>query len=101
MPQWYNLTSIDATNLLTLTQSVNREFMQNDMGILFLIILFFISFISFSLYSDDPKVNLTASFSIVAVLSIPLRILDLLPDFIPFLCWGLFALSLVILLIKK
>ena len=97
---WYNLT-IDATNLLTFTQGINSEFMQNDLGNLFLIIIFFVSFISFSLYKDSPIINLTASSSIVAVLSIPLRLLSLTPDFTPFLCWGIFALNLVILFLSK
>lgn len=101
MAQWYNLTGIDATNLLTFTQGINSEFMQNDLGNLILIIIFFITFISFSLYSDDVKINLTAASSIIAILSIPLRLLSLIPDFTPFLCWGLFALNLVIFLLSK
>jgi len=99
--EWYNLTSIDATNFLTFTQGINSEFMQNDLGNLILIIIFFVSFISFSYYNDDSKVNLAASSSIIAVLSIPLRLLSLVPDFTPFLCWGIFALNLVVLLISK
>lgn len=98
---WYNLTSIDATNVLTFTQGINTEFMQNDLGNLFLIVIFVISFISFSLYNDNPKVNLTAASSIIAVLSIPLRLLSLTPDFTPFLCWGIFALNLTILFLSK
>lgn len=98
---WYNLTAVDATNMLTFTQDINTGFMQNDLGDIMLIIIFFITYISFSLYSDNTKVNMTAAASIIAVLSIPMRLLSLVPDFTPFLCWGLFALNLVILFLSK
>ena len=98
---WYNLTAIDAHNIVTLTQTINTEFMQNDLGNLILLMIFFITHISFSLFIDDPKVNLTAAASIVAILSIPMRLLSLTPDFTPFLCWGFFALNIVILMLSK
>lgn len=99
---WYNLTGVDATNILTFTQGINSQFMQNDLGNIILIMIFFISFIGFSLYNDnEPIQNLTASSSIVAVLSIPLSLLSLVPEFTPFLCWGIFALNLTILILSK
>ncbi len=98
---WYNLTAVDATNALTFTQDINTGFMQNDLGNLILIVIFFVSFISFSYYQDDTKLNLTAASSIIAILSIPLRLLSLTPDFTPFLCWGIFALNLVIFFLSK
>ena len=94
MPAWYNLTKVDATNILTLTQSVNELFMENHLGIILLIVIFAVSYLSFTLYNDDPKMNLTVSLFAVSLFSILFRIVNLVPDITPFFCWGLFALAI-------
>lgn len=91
---WYNITAVDATNMLTLTQSVNDLFMNEQLGNILLIVIFAISYLSFTLYNDDPKMNITISLFAVALFSVLFRLLSLVPDFTPFLCWGLFALSI-------
>ncbi len=98
---WYNVTGIDASNMLAFTQSVNTNLMQNNLGNFFLIVIFFISYIGFSYHEDNPRFNLAAASTIIAVLSIPLRLISLVPDFTPFLCWGILALNLTIFVLSK
>ena len=93
MSDWYNLTAVNATNILSLMQSENVLFMNNQLGNLLLIAIFFISFISFMMFNNNPKLNFMFSSGIVAVLSVILRILTLTPDFTPYFCWAVFAVS--------
>lgn len=94
MPQWYNLTDVDATNILTLTQSINELFMENDLGNILLIVIFAVSYLSFTLFNDNPKMNITVSLFAISLFSILFRLVSIVPDITPFICWGLFALSL-------
>ena len=92
--QWYNLTEVNAKNILTLTQSINELFMENDLGNIILVVIFAISYLSFTLFNDDPKMNLTVSLFAISIFSILFRLVDIVPDITPFFCWGLFALSI-------
>lgn len=101
MSDWYNLTAINATDVLALMQSENEIFLYHQMGHLLLIAIFFISFISFMIFNNNPKLNLMYSSGIIAVLSVILRILDLTPDFTPYFCWAIFALTTAIVTLNK
>ena len=98
---WYNLTAVDGTNLLTFTQYINKELMLNYLGILFLIMVWCIIFYNLSLNWQDTALNLTVPTFVVAVLSVPLFILDLIPAYVPFVCWGFFAIAIVIMLLQR
>jgi hypothetical protein len=98
---WYNLTAVDGTNLLTFTQYVNKELMLNLLGILFLIMIWAVIFYNLSLNNQDTALNLTIPTFVVAVLSVPLFILDLVPNYVPFVSWGFFAIAIVIMLLQR
>lgn len=102
MVQWYNLTSINATNPLSMAQSLNVQgWMNGQIGNLILMAVFFISFISFMHFNNNPKLNMMSSCFAIAILSVILRLLSLVPDFTPFFCWGLFAVSGMIVIFTK
>lgn len=98
---WYNLTAVDATNILTFAQSINESFMFNQLGNLLLVVIFFISFISLNLYYNDPKFNLAVASFVVAVFSVMFFIFNFVPGATPFICWGIYALALVGLLLSR
>ncbi len=101
MVMWYNLTSINATNVLTFTQGINQTFMFNWLGTLILVVLFFISFISMNYYWQDTQLNFTISCFFVGVISFFLVILKLTYNYIPFLFWGLFAIGIMTMLLSR
>lgn len=102
MTDWYNLTSIDGSNVLTLVQSINASDMgRGHIGIVMLIVVFIVAFYSFQLFIERTKVNITASFFAVAILSIGFRLINLVNDAVPFVSWGLFALSLAVLILTR
>ena len=101
MTMWYNLTSINATNVLTFTQGVNKVFMFDWLGTLILIVLFFISFISMNHFWHDTQLNFTISIFFIAILSFFFVILELTFNYIPFMLFGLFTLGIVSLFLAK
>lgn len=102
MTAWYNLTAINATNPLAMAQSLNVDgWMNGQIGNLILMTLFFISFISFMHFNNNPKLNIMFSSFAIAIISVILRLLSLVPDFTPFFCWGLFAVSSMIVIFTK
>ena len=98
---WYNLTNINATGILPIVQSVNNTLMLNQLGNILLIVIFFISYMSFMLFNNNPKLDLMFSSFSIALFSIFFRIFSLVPDFTPFLCVGLFAVTLMIVIFNK
>lgn len=98
---WFNLSNINATGILPITQSVNNTLMFNQLGNIILIVIFFISYMSFMLFNNNPKINLMFSSFGVALFSIFFRIFGLVPDFTPFFCAGLFAVTLMVVIFNK
>jgi len=97
---WYNLTAVNASGVLPLMQSV-RDLYFNPLGDGILLMIFCISFISANHYNNNPKLNLMyASFG-VAIFSLFLSIFQMVSDFTPYLCWGLFAITIAIVTINK
>jgi len=101
MADWYNVTAVNASNVLTFTQSINNIFMFNQLGNLFLIAIWFISFMTFNFFNNNPKLNMMYASFPVAFFSIILSLVDLVPDFTPYLCWGIFAISIMIVQFSK
>lgn len=102
MAAWYNMTSINATNPLAMAQSLNTaDWMAGHIGNLILMVIFFVSFISFNHFNNNPKLNMMFSSFAIAVLSVILRLLSLVPDFTPYFCWGLFGLAIMIVQFTK
>lgn len=97
---WWNVTKVNASNMLTMTQSV-RELYFNPLGDVILLMIFFISFISFNHYNNNPRLNMMYSSFAIAIFSIMFRLFNLSSDFTPFFCWGLFGLSIAIVTLTK
>ena len=101
MVMWYNLTSINATNVLILTQSINTDLTFGWLGTSVLVVLWFISFISMNYYWSATKLNFTVASFFMAILSMFFVILGLVPNYLPFLVWGLFVLGVISILLEK
>ena len=98
---WYNLTAVNATNLVSFTQSINNIFMFGHLGNILLITLFVICYFSFTLFNNNPKYNLMFASFIIAIFSIFFRLLSLVPDATPFMAWAMFAIFGAIALMHK
>lgn len=98
---WYNITAINASNILTTTQTLNDQFMFSQLGNLLLIAIFAISFISAMNFNNNPKLNFMFCSFAVAIFSIVFDIFSLVSDYVPFLCWSIFAVSLAIAVFSK
>lgn len=97
---WYNLTAINASGVLPLTKSVRNLYFE-PLGEVILLIVFFVSFISFSYFNSNPKLNFMFSSFAIAIFSLFLSILGLVQDFTPYFCWGFFALTIAIVALNK
>lgn len=97
---WYNLTAINASGVLPLMQTVRTNYF-SPLGDVIILMIFFISFISFNHYNNNPKLNFMFSSSAIALFSLFLSIFGLISDITPYLCWGLFAISISIVTITK
>jgi hypothetical protein len=96
MQQWYNVTNIDFTNILTFTQGVNHTLMRDMFGTLLLIVLWVIAFINLnSMWQHDIKVTSMVATFFIALLSLFLFPISLIPLVVPFICWGLFAANII------
>jgi len=92
MPQPYNLTAIgESNNMVELFQATNA-IASNAMGVLFMLALFVILFITFKQF-ETKKAFAGASF-ITSLAAIFLRILSLIPDAWMF---GSFLISVIAL----
>lgn len=97
---WYNLTALNASSVLEITKSVKKLYF-NPLGEIILLMIYFISFISFTYFNNNPKLNFMFSSFAVAIFSIPLKVFNLISDITPFLCWGFFGLSIAIVTLTK
>lgn len=91
----YNLTLINSTGLVTLTQTVNSELMFGMWGNMMLLTIFVICFMSFNRFANDTKRPLAYSFTIIAILSLLLTGLNLVNDYVVLFSWtmaGLFTM---------
>lgn len=96
MADWYNLSLVNASNVLELAKSVNEVFMFEQLGALYLLAIFAITFISFTYFNNNPRLNMMFSSFTIAIFSIFFRIFGLVNDTLPYFCWGLFAVSIMI-----
>lgn len=101
MTMWYNLTSINATTMLSFTQGINETLMFDWFGTLILMVLWFVSFISMNYFWDDTKINFTASSFFVAIISMIFVILNLTFNYIPFVIWGFFVVGIISTLLSR
>lgn len=93
---WYSLNATNATDTLKLFQSTNYMFLDGWLGTFLLIALWVILFRSMVYFNNNAKLDTVYSSALIAMLSIPLRLLYLANDLTVFVAWGMFALSLVI-----
>ena len=98
--EWYNLTAVNATDPLQFTLSVKTLYF-NPLGDLILLTIFMIAFNSFNYFNNNAKLNFMFSSFAIALFSIFFRFFGLVSDFTPFLCWGIFALSMAILTLTR
>lgn len=95
----YNLTNAtNATNLLGFTQELN-VLADGYLGIMILVVFWFISFIVFTQYEQDTVKNFTASFTLTTVIALLLITTDLIAWWvvsIPIILTGIFVLILFI-----
>jgi len=83
----YNLSNINASGLVPLTQSVNTELMYGHYGNLALLTIFIIIFLGFAAKTRDTKMSFAMTSLFVAVFSIMLRGLNLVPDNTVLVAW--------------
>lgn len=100
MNGWYNLTLVNASNVLVMTQSIKDQYF-TPLGDMILLLIFFVTFISFTHYNNNPKINFVASSFIISMLSLIFAVLGLVYNWTPYLCWGVFAVSIAILTMTK
>lgn len=96
---WYNLTDINSSSVLGFTQGVNTVLVNGMLGIILIIMLFFISFLSMNYYWRDKWFNLNSSLLFVAILSMLFVPLELVPYFLPLLLFTLFVFSLIAMML--
>lgn len=80
----YNLTTMgNASGIVGLMQTVNSELMFNWFGVLTILTIFLISFIAFLVATgNNPRKSMSAACFIAFGLSMLLRILELVSDFV-------------------
>lgn len=81
----YNLTQIaNVTDILSFTQNVNTYLVDGWLGILLLIGIGTIAFLSFHYSTKDMKKSLLATTFIIFLMSFLMRALDLVPNTVLF-----------------
>jgi len=92
----YNLTAVsnNASNIVGLFQGVNTELMNGALGILILLSICAVIFISIYKYSEDSLKATAATCIIAFVLALLLRAMDLVPDLAVFITLVLAAASI-------
>lgn len=97
---WYNLTAVNASGVLPIVQSVRNLYFQ-PLGDVILLVIFFVSFVSFNHFNNNPKLNLMFSAFGIAIFSLFLSVFGLVSDFTPYFCWGFFAITIAIVTLTK
>jgi len=95
--QAHNLSSMsNTTGIVSLFQSVNDSLMYGAFGYMILVVVFIIATISFLLATGNNVTKaITGAAFICFILSLFLRIMDLIPNYVIFVCLILTALSAV------
>ena len=96
VPIPHNLTAFgNMSGIVGLTQVVNEQLMRNTFGILLLIAMFAITFMSFMNSTGSASRSFSASAFIAFGLCVLLRIINLVPDLTLYVTLTIAALSLV------
>lgn len=91
----YNISTIaNSTGFLDFVQGVNSELTNNTYGIIILVVVSVIAFISFMTYNPNPRPALIGASFIAFIMSMGLKIVGLVPDLTIFITLGLLALSI-------
>jgi len=94
---WYNITALNGDNVLTFVVSTSDLFVKSSLGILILVVLFFVSFLNLNYYWNDTKMNLVISFFVVGLLGSFFSVISLVPIYIVIILVILFFMSLLAL----
>lgn len=93
----YNMSYVgNSSGLLELTQRVNSELMYGWFGVLILIVIASVLFISFVVSTNSPRKSAAATGVICFGLCILLRALSLVPDLALFVTLTLAAISVAV-----
>lgn len=85
VPDPYNLSLMgNATGIVDLMITVNERLMHGQLGVLILVTIFLICIMAFMVATADFGKSLTASSFIMFAMSILLRILNVIPDWMMF-----------------
>jgi hypothetical protein len=93
---WYNLSATNATDTLKFAQSTNNMLLEGWLGTFLLVALWIILFRSMVYFNNNAKLDVVYSSALIAMLSIPMRLIYLTNDQMVFVSWGMFAIALVI-----
>ena len=98
VPPPYNLTAAfgNSTCIVGLMQGVNSVLMHGYYGIVILIAIFAISFMSFIRTTNDPGRSFTATSFLLFIFSIMLRALNLIPDIAVYISLGMLGIGVAV-----
>lgn len=82
----------NSTSLIGMAQSTNTELFMGFLGLSFMLVVFFVSFLNFMHSTNDFRRSLGPSMIILFVVTLLLRAIDLVPDLA--LTFTLFALAI-------
>lgn len=93
---WYNMSAVKGTSILTLIQTTDNVFFLHFFGTMILIVLFVIMLRGFIAFNNNPRVSLMYSGFFTAILSVLFRLVSLINDNTMFICWGMLAILTVV-----
>lgn len=97
----YNLSLINGTGIVSLTQTVNQELMFGWFGPMLLLTIFLITFISMVQFSQDARRSFSYASTITAIMSLPVSTLQLASEVWVFGTWIMAAISIFFLFLKE
>lgn len=97
----YNLTLVNGTGILAITQTVNSELTFGFFGIMLLVAISLIGFLSFYRFTNDGIRSMNYALFIGAVSSLPLRALSLVNDLSVFITWILLGIMVFLLYVTE
>ena len=92
----YNLSLINGTGLVPMMQTVNTELMFGFYGVVALITIGVMLFLSMIIFSQNMKKSMGFTTLFIAVLSILFRMISLVSDDIVIIAWILAAVSVML-----
>lgn len=92
MADWYNMTQINGTSVLKLTQTVNTVLFNGLIGYFIILLMFVITYRAAVTFNNNPKISILYSSFFIAVISVFLKLLSLANDITVFICWALLAI---------